>query len=77
MEACNSLMIHTAPPPRSSISRISYPESPRPSTSHGTVMSRLSRGKAQLRELLCVDRTSADRNSAPKVTVADEKDHHG
>jgi hypothetical protein len=40
-------------------------------------MSRLSRGKAQLRELLCVDRTSADRNSAPKVTVADEKDHHG
>ena len=44
----------------------------------GTVMSRLSRGKAQLRELLCIDSDARRQKfSSLKTTVADAKDHHG
>jgi len=44
----------------------------------GTVMSRLSRGKEQLRALLCVDRDEQRQKfSSLKVTVADSQPHHG
>jgi RNA polymerase sigma-70 factor (ECF subfamily) len=44
----------------------------------GTVMSRLSRGKAQLRELLCVDSDEQRQKfSSLKATLADGKHHHG
>jgi RNA polymerase sigma-70 factor (ECF subfamily) len=43
----------------------------------GTVMSRLSRGKAQLRELLCIDSDERRQKfSSLKATVADGKYHH-